>query len=92
MDPNLVITPHSYYKIVLSFSLANVYDYNTSLCSGKQGSKPNHFRLQYSVYQYFLEEGNLDDEELFDGLTKMLTPSSVKKHGTKVSKISTVLE
>ena len=87
IDPNIVITRKQYYKSVLSFSLANIYDYNNSDCSGQIqfGSKPpDHYRLQYSIYQYFLEEGNLKNDELFDGLSKMLTPAEVKENGKKV--------
>ena len=85
VDPNLIISSKRYYKSILTFSLANVYGYETSLCSGKTHHPPDHYRLQYTVYQYFLEEGNLNDGELFDGLTKMLTPDAVRQHGTKVS-------
>ena len=86
MDPNIIIRRKQYYKSVLSFPLANVYDYNSSDCSGQSqlGSNPKHYRLRYSIYQYFLEEGNLENDELFDGLSKMLTPSEVKKNGKKV--------
>ena len=84
MDPNLVITSKQYYKSSLSFPLANVYDYNTSDCSGQRGSNPHHYRLHYAIYQYFLEEGNLKNDELFDGISKMLTPAKVKENGKKV--------
>ena len=84
MDPNLVITSKQYYKTVLTFHLANVYDYKTSDCSGQSGFKPRHYRLKYAIYQYFLEEGNLENDELFDGISKMLTPAKVKQNGKKV--------
>ncbi|XP_028417725.1 transmembrane 7 superfamily member 3-like [Dendronephthya gigantea] len=84
IDPNLFINSRRYYKTVLSFSLANVYDYHTSDCSGEPISEPKHYRLKYSIYQYFLEEGNLDDDELFDGISKMLTYSKVKENGDKI--------
>ena len=84
-DPNLVITSKQYYKSVLSFALANVYNYDTSDCSGQSGGeKPRHYRLKYGIYQYFLEEGNLENDELYDGISKMLTPDKVKKNGEKV--------
>ena len=85
MDPNLIITSKQYYKSILSFSLANVYNYNTSDCSGYWPKiKPRHYRLQYSIYQYFLEEGNLGNDQLFDGISRMLTPGKVKENGKKI--------
>ncbi|CAB4004388.1 Hypothetical predicted protein, partial [Paramuricea clavata] len=84
IDPNLIITSKQYYKSTLTFPLANVYDYNTSDCSGQQESNPHHYRLQYAIYQYFLEEGNLKNDELFDGISKMLTPAKVKENGKKI--------
>jgi len=45
---------------------------------------PKHYRLEYSLYQAFLEEGNLDQDELFKGLEMMSSPSTIKTFGTKV--------
>ena len=55
-------------------------------CDGnyRPGLKPEHFRLHYDVYQMFLDEGDLSEEGLFDGLEKMAYPDVIKTNGKKV--------
>jgi hypothetical protein len=48
------------------------------------GNNPEHFRLEYHLYQMFLDEGNLDEDELFKGLEMMAYPAMIKTNGNKV--------
>lgn len=55
-------------------------------CDGnyRPGLKPEHFRLQYDLYQRFLDEGDISEEGMFDGLEKMAYPEVIKTNGKKV--------
>ena len=56
-------------------------------CDGnyRPGLSPEHFRLQYTIYQMFLDEGDLTEEGMFSGLEKMAYPQVIKTNGKKVN-------
>ena len=46
---------------------------------------PEHYRLEYTIYLMFLDEGDTSEETFFRGLEKMAYPDVIKTNGKKVS-------
>lgn len=56
-------------------------------CDGNiiKGKSPEHYRLEYSIYLMFLDEGDTSEETFFSGVEKMAYPDVIKTNGRKVS-------
>ena len=85
-DPNLQIS-YSKYKTTLRFSRASKYynPYSSPDCDGSE--KPASYDLAYSVYYTYLKENDFSEENLFDSLFEMSTPSRIKSKGKLLTTI-----
>ncbi|XP_031548831.1 transmembrane 7 superfamily member 3-like [Actinia tenebrosa] len=89
LDPNLKVT-YDPVKTTIAFYFANVFfgrNQKEIACDGyphHPGKNPEHYRLEYNLYQMFLDEGNLEEGELFKGLQMMAYPDIIKTSGNKV--------
>ncbi|XP_023694003.1 transmembrane 7 superfamily member 3-like [Paramormyrops kingsleyae] len=88
-DPNVHLR-FSEFETVMEFAPANVgvaRGEDPLSCDAGQGSR-SRWQLTYEVYQYFLPEGDLSEGALFDGLKVVDSVEAVRRHGSKMSSLS----
>ncbi|CAN0375257.1 unnamed protein product [Lampetra fluviatilis] len=85
VDPNLRLS-YNLYETVLEFAPANLgYPRGSAPPACDQDKGPeSRWRLQYDVYQTFLDEGDLGADSLLSALRRLSTAGGCEAYGSKV--------
>lgn len=87
INPNIKVTYQS-FKTTVQFERASAYwRYPKGYPQCDDKVVPRTFSLVYDIYYYFLNENDLSEKGLFDGLWKMATPDNIKENGKHLTTI-----
>ncbi|XP_078738473.1 transmembrane 7 superfamily member 3 [Lampetra fluviatilis] len=89
VDPNLRLS-YNLYETVLEFAPANLgYPRGSAPPACDQDKGPeSRWRLQYDVYQTFLDEGDLGADSLLSALRRLSTAGGCEAYGSKMRTLS----